>query len=143
MCVVCVLLLLVTRSYQFCKTVVMIKSIVNTLVSYGRQCVGVCSSATRTSATKMEMTVVVRPSAAPVVVSSEKINNTHEAAVALLPLTTHPQSWVEPHIHIHTGKPLPSVPHLRNITYLRNNITAYYNYSIVSSPEGGPGSVVN
>ena len=36
--------------------------------------------------------------------------NTHEAAIALLPLTTHPQSWAEPHIHIHTGKSLPSVP---------------------------------
>ena len=34
-------------------------------------------------------------------------NNIHEAA---LPSTTHPQSWVEPHIHVHTGKSLPSVP---------------------------------
>ena len=37
-------------------------------------------------------------------------NNTQEAAVALLPLTMHPQSWAEPHIHVHTGKCLPSVP---------------------------------
>ena len=30
-------------------------------------------------------------------------NNTHKAAIALLPSTTHPQSWAEPHIHTHTG----------------------------------------
>ena len=29
--------------------------------------------------------------------------DTHKAAIALLPSTTHPQSWAEPHIHIHTG----------------------------------------
>ena len=37
-------------------------------------------------------------------------NNTQEAAIALLPSTTHPQSWAKPHIHVHTGKSLPSVP---------------------------------
>ena len=47
------------------------------------------------------------------------VSKTQEAATALLPSTTHPQSWAEPHIHVHTGKSLPSVflPHLRNITY--------------------------
>ena len=42
--------------------------------------------------------------------TSNNNNNTQEAAIALLPLTTHPQSWAEPHIHVHTGKSLPSVP---------------------------------
>ena len=39
-----------------------------------------------------------------------EIKYSQEPAVALLPSTTHPQSWVEPHIHVHTGKSLPSVP---------------------------------
>ena len=30
-----------------------------------------------------------------------KINNTHEATIALLPSTMHPQSWAEPHTHMH------------------------------------------
>ena len=33
-------------------------------------------------------------------------NTTHEATVALLPSTMHPQSWVEPHTHAHTCKSL-------------------------------------
>ena len=37
-------------------------------------------------------------------------NNTHEATIALLPSTMHPQSRAEPHTHAHTGKSLPSVP---------------------------------
>ena len=37
-------------------------------------------------------------------------NNTHKATIALLPSTTHPQSWAEPHIHVFTGKSLPCVP---------------------------------
>ena len=37
-------------------------------------------------------------------------NNTHEATIALLPSTTHPQSWAEPHTHAHTDKSSPSVP---------------------------------
>ena len=39
-------------------------------------------------------------------------NNTHDATIALLPSTMHPQSWAEPHIHVRTGKSLPSVPPL-------------------------------
>ena len=35
---------------------------------------------------------------------------THTAAITQLPSTTHPQSWAEPHIHVHMGKSLPSVP---------------------------------
>ena len=35
---------------------------------------------------------------------------THEATIALLPSTTHPQSWAEPHTHAHKDKSLPSVP---------------------------------
>ena len=39
-------------------------------------------------------------------------SDTQEATIAPLPLTMHPQSWVEPHIHVHVhaGKSLPSVP---------------------------------
>ena len=36
--------------------------------------------------------------------------DTHEATITLLPSTMHPQSWAEPHIHVHTGKSLPPVP---------------------------------
>ena len=38
--------------------------------------------------------------------AEEAENNTHKATLALLPSTTHPQSWVEPHIHVRTGKSL-------------------------------------
>ena len=35
-------------------------------------------------------------------------NNTHKAAIALLPSTMYPESWAEAHIHIHTAKSFPS-----------------------------------
>ena len=54
-------------------------------------------------------------------------NNTHKATIALLPSTTHPQSWAEPHVHIHTGKSLPSVPPLpeeHNLPFICPSTTA-------------------
>ena len=38
-----------------------------------------------------------------------RVYRLYDTAIELLPSTTHPQSWAEPRIHVHTGKSLPFV----------------------------------